>query len=243
MTIQIDLSADSSGNGVNLQGFLDDFNTNFSAGSGNYGQFRGGATALSGEQFTLDDQDGGSTYTGGFIAETGTGEFNYNFMNHTVVGNLDSVSFGETLSVDGSTGLAQYTDSSVDISGLDLGDADTNDVLADLRAGSTDSLTDIFDTQGVAINGSAGADVIGGWAGNDVLTGNGGADVFEFDASASFGNDTITDFADGSDLIDLDYNDVTIADDGAGNALITHANGTVTLTGVDFADIDQNDFV
>ncbi|RCK53881.1 calcium-binding protein [Thalassospira profundimaris] len=242
MAIQIDLTADSSGNGVDLQAALNDFNTNFSAGSGNYCQFRGGATPFTGEQFTLDDQDSASSYTGGFIAETGTGEFSYNFMNHTVSGNLDSVSFGETLSVDSSTGLAEYTDSSVDISGLNLGNSDTNDVLADLRGGSTDSLDNIFASQGVAINGSAGADVIEGWSGDDVLTGNGGADVFEFDASASFGDDTITDFENGSDQIGLDYNDVTISGDSS-HTVITHANGTVTLAGVDFATIDQNDFV
>ena len=62
-------------------------------------------------------------------------------------------------------------------------------------------------------------------------------------AMADFGDDTVTDFTDGTDLIDLDYSEVTVSDDGAGNALITHANGTVTLTGVDYADIDQNDFV
>ena len=244
MTITIDLSADSSGNGVDLHGFLEDFDNNFSSGTGNYGAFLGGTSPTEmGNQFWLEDQDTGSSYAGAFLATTGTGMFEYDMSDHTVGGNLDDVSFGSTLGFDSGSGLAEFTDSSVDISGLNLGDADTNSVLAELRTGDVSTLESTFADQGVAINGSAGADVIGGWAGNDVLTGNGGADVFEFDASASFGNDTITDFADGSDLIDLDYNDVTIADDGAGNALITHANGTVTLTGVDFADIDQNDFV
>lgn len=246
MTITIDLNADTSGNGVDLHGVIEDFNNNFSLGSGNHGSFfedGNYTTAYGGDQYYATDLDSSSSYTGGVLATAGANDFAYDISTHTIGGDLDGFSFGSTLAQTADGTAFEFTDSSVDISGLGLTGSDTNGVLVDIYTGSTDGLEAAFDAQGVAINGSAGADVIGGWAGDDVLTGNGGADVFEFDASASFGNDTITDFADGSDLIDLDYNDVTIADDGAGNALITHANGTVTLTGVDFADIDQNDFV
>ncbi|WP_417824846.1 calcium-binding protein [Thalassospira lucentensis] len=247
MTIAINLTADSSGNGVDLHGALEDFNNNFSLGSGNHGTFYTGladtTASYGGTQFYADDQDGGSSYTGGVLATAGDTNFAYDIQSHTITGNLDELSFGETLGYNSTFTAREFTDSSVDISGLDLSDSDTNGVLVDIYTGSTDTLESVFDSQGVEINGSTGDDVIGGWAGDDVLTGNGGADTFEFDTSADFGDDTVTDFTDGTDLLDIDYASVTVADDGSGNALISHANGTVTLTGVDYTDIDATDFV
>ncbi|MFH1805800.1 MAG: calcium-binding protein [Pseudomonadota bacterium] len=244
MAITIDLTADGSGNGVDLQAFLDDFDNNFSSGSGNYGSFFGGASPTElGNQFWLEDQNSSSSYTGAFLATTGSGMFEYNMSNHTVAGNLDQISFGSALGYDADTSLFEFTDSQVDISGLNLGDSATNSVLAELRTGDISTLESTFASQGVAINGSSGADVIGGWAGDDALTGNAGDDVFFFDTSANFGDDTVTDFTTGEDLLDIDYNSVTIGDDGNGNALITHINGTITLTGVDFNSLDQTDFV
>tara|TARA_R110000868_G_scaffold408172_2_gene690584 strand:- start:6206 stop:6949 length:744 start_codon:yes stop_codon:yes gene_type:complete len=247
MTISINLTADSSGNGVDLHGALEDFNNNFSLGSGNHGTFYTGltdtTTSYGGTHFYAEDQDSSSSYTGGVLASAGDTNFAYDLATHTITGNLDALSFGETLGYNSTFTAHEFTDSSIDISGLDLSDSDTNGVLVDIYTGSTDTLESVFDSEGVEINGSTGADVIGGWAGDDVLTGNAGADTFEFDTSASFGDDTVTDFDDGTDVLDIDFASVTIADDGAGNALITHANGTVTLTGVDFNDLDASDFV
>ena len=245
MTITIDLNADSLGNGVDLHGVFDDFNANFSLGSGNHGTFYDGiapSATYGGSQYYVEDLDSSSSYTGGVLATAGSSDFAYDISTHTITGNLDGFSFGDTLGYNSTYTAREFTDSSVDISGLNLSDSDTNGVLVDIYTGSTSTLESVLDS-GVEINGSAGADVIGGWAGDDVLTGNGGADIFEFDSASDFGDDTVTDFTDGTDLIDLDYSEVTVSDDGAGNALITHANGTVTLTGVDYADIDQNDFV
>lgn len=245
MTITIDLNADPSGNGVNLHGVFEDFNNNFSLGSGNHGQFFDGALpgGMGGTQYYASDMDSSSSYTGGVLATAGNNAFAYDIQTHTIQGDLDGFSFGGTLAYDSNAGAYEFSDSSVDISDLGLSGGDTNSVLTGIYTGSSDTLEAQFASEGVAINGSTGDDVIGGWAGDDVLTGNGGADTFEFDTSSSFGNDTITDFEDGTDLLDIDYNSVTIGDDGAGNALITHANGTITLTGVDFNDLDQNDFV
>ncbi len=50
--------------------------------------------------------------------------------------------------------------------------------------------------------GSAGSDTFLGGAGNDVLTGLGGADTFVF--GAGDGNDTITDFGDGADVLRIE---------------------------------------
>jgi len=245
MTITIDLNAASSGAGVDLHGVIEDFNTNFSLGSGNHGTFYDGFVPSSyygGTQFLAADQDSSSSYTGSVLATAGSSDFVYDINTHTITGNLDKLSFGTTLGVADNGTEFDFTDSPVDISGLNLSNSDTNGVLVDIYSGSTDTLESVLDS-GVEINGSTGDDVIGGWAGDDALTGGDGADTFEFDTSSSFGDDTITDFEDGTDLLDIDYSSVTIGDDGAGNAEITHANGTITLTGVDFNDLDATDFV
>lgn len=245
MAITINLNADSSGNGVNLQGVFDAFNTGFSLGAGNHGSFFNGALpgGYGGTQYYAADQDSGTAYTGAVLATAGANNFAYDINTHTIVGDLDGFSFGDTLAYNSGTGKYEFSDSSVDISGLGISGSDTNAVLTGIYTGSTATLESKFDSQGVEVNGSTGGDVIGGWAGNDVLTGNGGADTFVFDETTSFGNDTVTDFTDGTDLLDIDYASVSIGDDGAGNALITHANGTVTLTGVNFNDLDATDFV
>jgi Ca2+-binding RTX toxin-like protein len=85
------------------------------------------------------------------------------------------------------------------------------------------------------INGNGGIDVIDGGAGNDTLKGLGGADTFVF--HANFGNDTVTDFTAGTDVLQFDHDlfaDVasvlTHTTDVSGHAVIAYdANNTVTL--------------
>ncbi|MEM6578562.1 MAG: Hint domain-containing protein [Pseudomonadota bacterium] len=100
------------------------------------------------------------------------------------------------------------------------------------------------------IDAGAGDDVLGGGAGSDTLTGGAGDDTFYI--TDGDGDDTITDFdltdADGDGfsndrlnvgmLQDADgnaigINDVTVTDDGSGNAVLNFPNGeTVTLMGI-----------
>ncbi|MCI5095609.1 MAG: hypothetical protein MRY77_04790 [Rhodobacteraceae bacterium] len=97
------------------------------------------------------------------------------------------------------------------------------------------------------MDGGAGNDHIIGDAGDDVLTGGDGADIFVF----AGGDDTITDFAAGEDILLLGaqlwqagenpfaalQDDVQVQD---GNAVVDFGDGsTLTLTGIsDISDVD-----
>ena len=79
------------------------------------------------------------------------------------------------------------------------------------------------------------------------MSGGDDADTFMF--GASHGNDTITDFEDGTDIIDLSaldgvasMDDLTITANG-NDAVINTGQGTLTLTGVSTDDLDADDFV
>jgi len=103
------------------------------------------------------------------------------------------------------------------------------------------------------LNGGAGDDtligyndddVITGGEGNDQLIGGFGNDTFIFGENS--GNDTIDDYEDGRDILEFrdlvdDFSDLTITQDGA-NAVITSANGTLTLLDTDSSLLDASDF-
>lgn len=98
------------------------------------------------------------------------------------------------------------------------------------------------------INGSMGNDMIDGGAGSDTLTGGAEFDVFTFGRDG-WGDDTITDFTIGEDIISLvyiaditDINDLTITDDGSGNAIITNGINSITLTSVSASSLSANGF-
>ncbi len=101
------------------------------------------------------------------------------------------------------------------------------------------------------LEAGAGDDTIEGLGGDDTLTGNAGDDTFVF--AAGHGSDTVTDFTDGEDLIDLSaftgiagYSDLTVTQDG-GNVVIDLSGqtegGTITLQNTVLADIGEDDFV
>ncbi|WP_170359893.1 FG-GAP repeat protein [Ruegeria arenilitoris] len=82
-----------------------------------------------------------------------------------------------------------------------LGGADVYDGLAgndDINGGGGND----------TINGGADADVISGRNGNDILTGGSGNDIFEYVDTAE-GNDRITDFTQGEDVIDVSQANIT----------------------------------
>ena len=98
--------------------------------------------------------------------------------------------------------------------------------------------------------GGEGADTLAGGAGNDILTGGAGADTFVY--APDYATDSVTDFANGEDLIDLTrftgittFTDLTLSQDG--NDVVIDLNGsgagTLTLEDTTLSDIDAEDFV
>ncbi len=97
--------------------------------------------------------------------------------------------------------------------------------------------------------GSEGDDVLYGGEGDDVLYGEGGADTFVFQPGHR--NDTVKDFADGEDAIDLSgftvisgFEDLSITAEGSDAVidLSAHGGGSIRLESVDVADLDAEDF-
>ena len=96
------------------------------------------------------------------------------------------------------------------------------------------------------IDGGDGGDAIDGGAGNDLLTGGADDDMFVF--ATSHGDDTITDFTDGEDLIDLrditsitSFDDLTVAVSG-NDVSIDTGEGTILLQNFSNDDLDADDF-
>lgn len=99
------------------------------------------------------------------------------------------------------------------------------------------------------ITGNSADNVLTGGAGDDALTGGSGGDRFVF--ASGFGNDTISDFAVGTDTLDFtSYGYTTYAQvvsnvsfaDVSGSAVLTIGSDTLTLTGVSIADLTVDDF-
>lgn len=102
------------------------------------------------------------------------------------------------------------------------------------------------------LNGGAGDDRLNGGADDDLLSGGEGRDTFNF--AGEFGNDVITDFEAGrgsEDVIRVDVASVnqvsyilSAAEQDGDNTVITLGTaGTITLQGVDAAQLHQDDFM
>ncbi|WP_417520096.1 Ig-like domain-containing protein, partial [Minwuia sp.] len=102
---------------------------------------------------------------------------------------------------------------------------------------------DLFGGNGAdTLDGGGGNDAMDGGAGNDRFvfgTGDGDDQISGFQAGAS--TDDVLDFS--SDATITGISDLTIGDDGSGNALIEYGTGdTITLLGVDFNNLEGDDF-
>lgn len=103
------------------------------------------------------------------------------------------------------------------------------------------------------VSGGAGLDTLEGGAGNDDLTGGTDADRFVYALNQSNGSDIISDFQDGTDLIDirapagLTFADLTVAsiNGGADTQIAYYGTYTtdVVLVGIVSSAIDASDFL
>ncbi|MEO6214869.1 MAG: calcium-binding protein, partial [Sphingomonas sp.] len=179
---------------------------------------------------TLDGGNGNDTLTGGAGDDTLIGG----------AGN-DTASYGDSTS-DVTVSLAivgaQLTGSGSDtLSGIEN------------LTGSLHNDTLTGDTVANILYGGDGDDILNGGAGADTLWGSSGADTFVFDLGT--GQDTVSDFASGSDKLDLsafgfaDFAAVQAAThDVGGNAVIDLGGGdTVTLTGVLSSQLQSGDVI
>ena len=93
------------------------------------------------------------------------------------------------------------------------------------------------------------ADAHRGTSDDDTLAGGAGSDTFFFGSEG--GNDVITDFANGEDLVDLSqfrtvssFSDLSITSDANGVTidLTAHGGGTIRLESISVNDLDAEDF-
>ena len=111
---------------------------------------------------------------------------------------------------------------------------------------------------GDLLKGGAGADTLWAGSGDDRLDGGAGADLLDggigFDTfvfAPGHGEDTVTDFSNGRDVIDVSafglsgFDDLDIASgaDSVAVDLTDHGGGTILLEGFDIADLDAADFL
>lgn len=123
------------------------------------------------------------------------------------------------------------------------------DTLVDIENVLGSKYSDIIsgDDEGNVLNGFSVIDRLFGGDRDDTLSGSSGVDRYVFDV-ANFGNDTITDFANGSERMDmrgsnLSYSDLTITQSGGDTVIsVNGATDTITLENVTTV-IDASDFI
>jgi Ca2+-binding RTX toxin-like protein len=117
---------------------------------------------------------------------------------------------------------------------------------ADILLGMGGSDTLLGGAGNDVISGHGGNDVINGGVGDDRLSGGlGGWDRFVFEAN--WGKDTILDYEDGVDKIDmtqtgLKFSDLKVAQVGADTVVSTAAGASITFTGIKASQITAADF-
>lgn len=228
-----------------------------------------------GSGYAYEQWAGGVAGGNGAIFE---GQFSYG-IGGAFTGNVESLSFGSGLSGSSSTGFGFANDGiNIDLGG-GVPEASFRGAIYSLThnvnqtsnpglnftgvvAGSGTQqagLFDFFGDSGTVQNGTAGNDALYSFDGNDVLTGGAGFDRFVFDRdidgalSASIGNDTITDFSAGVDVLDFAGFESTAFDsfaeiyaassqNGADTLINFGSLGTITLQGTELASLTADDF-
>jgi len=172
--------------------------------------------------------DGNSTDYGWGATNDGLGTVVWQGAGFDILNDIEIIAFNDGLVRRQGDGTYQFTlgdsvdqgETNVPDGGQTITGTDGND---DLRGGGGDDI----------ITAGDGFDVLSGLVGDDTLTGGALGDTFIF--VQDNGNDTITDFEAGSDLLDFSdvanvLGDLTIAQNG-GDTVISFADGSVTLQG------------
>lgn len=119
-----------------------------------------------------------------------------------------------------------------------------------LNATGNDDQSDLFGNRGNnVLSALDGGDILDGGRGSDKLDGGGGADTFVF--KTGYGKDTVMDFEDGLDLVDVsgwkaiqDFDDLkSHMSSSNGDVLITVGKDVLRLNDVSEGDLDANDFL
>ena len=213
----------------------------------------GGTIFLQG--FSVDDLDGEDFIFTGW--EYGTGS-NDRLLGDATAENIDALGGDDTVfggGGDDSIRGGEGRDSLLGDAGDDtiFGDAGNDWVVGgadnDTLYGGADNDRLVAGSGADELFGGAGADALNGGLGDDTLTGGADADTFYF--NGAFGTDTITDFTDGEDTIDLTamtditgFGDLTISADGTDAVidLTSQGGGTIRLESFDVNDLDADDF-
>ncbi|WND01970.1 hypothetical protein QGN29_10460 [Temperatibacter marinus] len=202
-----------------------------------FGEDRILITGADGSQFDLfNSYDGGSGYDQIVVTNDGPTDIRIDDLRN--IEKIDGTA-AESTTITLASGNT-YDFSNVELDGITLIQVDQG-----INEGYEEK-TRIFGSQGDDhIKGSAGDDVIKGSGGNDTLEGGTGEDKFSF--YSPWGDDVITDFEDGEDMLDLawsglKFDDLTIRQEDA-NTVIYDGNGnSITLEDVQATSITQDDF-
>ncbi len=225
-------------------------NDTLSGGTGDDTQFGGGGD----DTFVLEDTFGNDQITGGETGETNGDTLDLSALTTGVTVDTSTISptDPEQGTVTDGTSTASFSeienlvltdndDSMIGSSGADNVDlgagADT------VNAGAGDDTIDLGDNGAGAPDGDADVVVLQDGSGNDVIA--------NFDPATPNGDGTFTgiDTLDVTGLTDaggdpVDVQDVTVTDDGSGNAVLTFPNGeSITLVGIPPVDAEQPQYL
>jgi hypothetical protein len=154
-------------------------------------------------------------------------------------GTLSSLEFGADLSGSASAGYDLDTVLTLDLSGATATTAFTYAIYYLSTQGNFSSLWTYLGQQGTEQVGNSSANILYSFAGDDELTGGSGVDTFYYVASynsGGWGDDVITDFADGSEYIVFSgygwssYTDFTDAGGSIAGNTISYAGNTIEVS-------------
>ena len=158
---------------------------------------------------------------------------------------------GGTTRVSAQATSGQSPDAIAPLTGVNEGSDTVISSITYILPGAVENLTLATGAGNLNATGNGLDNTITGNDGNNIITGGVGTDTFVF--KPGFGNDTITDFHPGEDIVQFDHTDFAdvasvmahAADDGFGNTTITlDAGNSVVLQNVTVATLlqHQSDF-